>query len=139
MAHSSLTPFRSGAGFLGGDPFLSLYRDMNRLFEDALRGASPSGPGAAGESFLPAHMNVSEAENEIRITAELPGVSQDDVEVAVDDDVLTIRAEKRLERKRRRGSILSSAPTARSSAHFACPSRSIPSRFERILRMACSR
>src|SRR3954454_5273423 len=44
-------------------------------------------------------MNVSKAENEIRITAELPGVSQDDVEVAVDDDVLTIRAEKRLEKK----------------------------------------
>ena len=44
-------------------------------------------------------MNVSEAENEIRITAELPGVSQDDVEIAVDDDVLTIRAEKRLEKK----------------------------------------
>ena len=99
MAHSSLTPFRSGAGLLGGDPFLSLYRDMNCLFEDAFRGVSPSGPGAAGESFLPAHMNVSEAENEIRITAELPGVSQDDVEVAVDDDVLTIRAEKRLEKK----------------------------------------
>jgi len=38
-------------------------------------------------------------ENEVRICAELPGVRQDDVEVSMDDDVLTIRGEKKLERK----------------------------------------
>ena len=44
-------------------------------------------------------MDVSETENEIRVRAELPGVTEKDVEVTLDDDVLTIRGEKRLEQK----------------------------------------
>ncbi|MBM6581516.1 Hsp20/alpha crystallin family protein [Microvirga sp. BT689] len=44
-------------------------------------------------------MNVSETDKEIRITAELPGVSEQDIDVSLDDDVLTIRGEKKFERK----------------------------------------
>ena len=44
-------------------------------------------------------MNVSETENEIRISAELPGVKEDDIDVSLNDDLLTIRGEKRFERK----------------------------------------
>ena len=44
-------------------------------------------------------MNVSETDKEIRITAELPGVDQNDVDVSLDDDVLTIRGEKKFEQK----------------------------------------
>jgi HSP20 family protein len=54
--------------------------------------------GSSG-NIVHAHMNVSETEREIRITAELPGVTQDDVEVTLDDDVLTIRGEKRFEQR----------------------------------------
>ena len=43
-------------------------------------------------------MNVSETENEIRITAELPGVTEQDIDISLDDDVLTIRGEKKFER-----------------------------------------
>jgi HSP20 family protein len=42
---------------------------------------------------------VSETENEIRIRAELPGVSENDVEVTLTDDILTIRGEKKEERR----------------------------------------
>jgi len=41
---------------------------------------------------------VSETEKEIRITAELPGVTEQDIDVSLDDDMLTIRGEKRFER-----------------------------------------
>jgi HSP20 family protein len=44
-------------------------------------------------------MNVSETDKDIRITAELPGVSQEDVDVKLDDDVLTIRGEKKFEQE----------------------------------------
>ena len=49
-------------------------------------------------NFVNASMNVSETENEIRITAELPGVTQQDIDVSLDDDVLTIRGDKKFER-----------------------------------------
>lgn len=102
MARNPLHPFRSGAALVGGgDPFLTLHRDVNRLFDDVFRGSPASAGTQQGGSghIVHAHMNVSETETEIRITAELPGVTQDDVEVTLDDDVLTIRGEKRFERR----------------------------------------
>jgi len=39
----------------------------------------------------------TERENETRVTAELPGVREEDIDVTVDGDILTIRAEKRIE------------------------------------------
>jgi HSP20 family protein len=50
-------------------------------------------------TFVNASMNVSETDKEIRITAELPGVTEQDIDVSLDDDVLTIRGEKKFERK----------------------------------------
>ena len=43
-------------------------------------------------------MNVSETEKELRITAELPGVTEQDIDISLDDDVLTIRGEKKFGR-----------------------------------------
>ena len=44
-------------------------------------------------------IDISETENELRIRAELPGVSEKDIEVVLNDDILTIRAEREFERK----------------------------------------
>jgi len=103
MARNPMTPFRAG-GMFTGDPFLSLHREMNRLFDDVFRGTSlPAATGSQGQgdvgTFVNASMNVSETDKEIRITAELPGVTEQDIDVSLDDDVLTIRGEKRFERK----------------------------------------
>lgn len=90
---------------VGGDPFLTLHREMNRLFDDVLRGgALPAGgqSGSEGGVLLAPHMDVSETEKELRIRAELPGVSEKDIDISLNDDVLTIRAEKRQERKEER-------------------------------------
>ena len=84
----------------GGDPFLTLHREMNRLFDDVARGPVQPGGGQTGQgSLLVPHMDVSETDKELRIQAELPGVNENDVEVSVNEDVLTIRAEKKQERK----------------------------------------
>jgi HSP20 family protein len=103
MARNPLTASRPGLGLGGNDPFLSLHREMNRLFDDVLRGGAPAMTGSQGQgdvgTFVNASMNVSETGMEIRITAELPGVSEQDIDVSLDDDVLTIRGEKRFERK----------------------------------------
>jgi HSP20 family protein len=100
MARNPLTPLRSGLGGLGGsDPFLSLHREMNRLFDDVLRstGVAQGGQDIAGSMIAP-QINVSETASEIRVSAELPGVSEQDTDVSLDDDVLTIRGEKKFER-----------------------------------------
>jgi len=100
MARSSLVPFRA-ASLAAWDPFSSLQREMNRLFDDVLRGTS--GPGQSGDgqgaALLAPQVNVSETEDEVRVTAELPGVTEKDIQVDLNDDLLSIRGEKKQDRK----------------------------------------
>ena len=103
MARNPLTPYRGG-GLLGGglDPLFSLHRDMNRLFDEVMGGGAPFATGQSGQvgqgQIITAQMSVSETENEIRVAAELPGVREEDIDVSLNDDLLTIRGEKRFER-----------------------------------------
>ena len=98
MARSDLTPFRLGELMerrWGGDPFMSVYRDMSRLMEDAFRGL-PLG-GMSGGLVATPRMDIHESADEICIETDLPGVSDKDVEVRLDEDVLTIRGERQSE------------------------------------------
>src|SRR3954447_11592795 len=76
-------------------PFLTLHREMNRLFDDVFN--SFGSPSLMGR--LPAwpSVEVVQSDQDIRASAELLGLDEKDVEVLVDDDVLTIRGEKRAE------------------------------------------
>jgi len=89
----------------GNDPFMTLHREMNRLFDDVIRG--PVGPARAqggGQSpmLMSPNVDVTETEKEVRVRAELPGVAEKDIELSLDDNVLTLRAEKRQERTEER-------------------------------------
>lgn len=93
----SLVPLIFDAGFPASraDPFSSLHREMNRLFDDAMRGSGPVGTA----SMAAPCMNVSETDRDIRIEVELPGVSEEDVQLDLTGDLLTLRGEKRVTRE----------------------------------------
>lgn len=77
-------------------PFFALHREMNRLFDDAVHnfGLAPFGREfAAGWPSV----EVSETETEVKVTAELAGLDDKDIELHVEDNVLTLRGEKRTE------------------------------------------
>lgn len=78
-------------------PVFALHREMNRLFDDFFRGFDQ--PARFGSSFSSSsgwpNIELSESEKEIRVVAELPGLEQKDVDVSLDNDVLTIRGEKK--------------------------------------------
>jgi HSP20 family protein len=76
-------------------PFSLFQREMSRLFDEA-RGGEGSGSRSAR---LAPRVDVRESDEEFRISMELPGVSEDDVEVDVDEDLLTVRAEKKEDRE----------------------------------------
>ena len=76
------------------DPFTALHRDVNRPFDDVLRGFG--GVASAGPLATAApRMDVSETADSIDIAVELTGISEKDVEVQLVEDVLTIRGEKK--------------------------------------------
>jgi HSP20 family protein len=76
--------------------FGSLYRDIDRLFDEFAR--SPLA-GQAQVNLVPS-IDVSEADNEIVISAEMPGLERGDIEISIEDDVLTIRGEKKVEQEK---------------------------------------
>ncbi len=88
--------FRDGES----DPFVSLHREVNRLFDDVLRGFDgrlPAVPSLSSLSAVWPSVEISDSEKEIKVTAEVPGLDEKDVEVLLDDDVLTLKGEKRSE------------------------------------------
>jgi len=91
-------PVASGAGRDRDDhPLLSLHRDVNRLFDDVFRGFGVPSLGSFERSFASPHVEFGETDTEIHVTAELPGLDEKDVELALEDGVLTLRGEKRSE------------------------------------------
>jgi len=64
---------------------------LNRMFGDAGAGE------ASRRAFWTPAVNVEETKEELRLTAELPGMSHDDIEIEVENNVLSLRGEKREE------------------------------------------
>ncbi|NOY81186.1 MAG: Hsp20/alpha crystallin family protein [Kiritimatiellaeota bacterium] len=87
-------------------PFLTLHREMDRLFEELMADFFPAprrrwfgrGTGIDEEPFLPA-VDVREKARSVVVTAELPGVDEKDIEVRLDGDTLIIRGEKHEEKE----------------------------------------
>ena len=70
----------------------SIHNEMSRLFDSWTR---PARYRAEGESldWRPV-VDILEANEHVEIRAEIPGLSEKDVQVSVTDDVLTLKGEK---------------------------------------------
>ena len=79
------------------NPFMSLQREIDRLFDDFTRGFPAFSTGGTAE-LLPS-IDVTETDKQIEITAELPGLEEKDVQVNLADNVLTFRGEKKAEKE----------------------------------------
>jgi HSP20 family protein len=108
MANGYLTPWRrgslTGAPSFGAGSLFDLHRQMNQLFDDLVE----RGPGAGlGAPALAAtgwpQLEIEQDGDRIRVVAELPGVNEDDIELTVEDGVLSLSGEKRSERKDENG------------------------------------
>ena len=84
------------------DPFrdlVSIRDKMNRLFEDAVtqRGEEKE---LVASSWAPA-VDIYEDESQLVLTAEVPGLNDKDVEIKIEDNVLSIQGERKLEKETR--------------------------------------
>ena len=82
-------------------PFLSLQRDMNRLFDEAFRGFDLAPFGISDRFFGGGvswpNIEVAETHKGIKVIAELPGLDEKDIDVYLANGVLTISGEKHAE------------------------------------------
>jgi HSP20 family protein len=79
------------------DPFRAMDEMMNRFFEDWT--TAPRGIGTV-RGWAPA-IDMADRENEILLRADLPGLEQKDINVNLENGVLTIRGERKEEREAR--------------------------------------
>lgn len=80
-------------GFLGDDfdrVFEGFFRPMRWVEE------------ATSENFVPA-MDIIERENEYMVRTDLPGVRKEDINVTLENGLLTITAERKIEREQKEG------------------------------------
>jgi len=75
------------------NPFGSLRKQIDTLFEDFGNGAMTRAQEFSVRS------NVSETDDAVCITAELPGVELDDIDVSVTGNRITVKGEKKSEKE----------------------------------------
>lgn len=98
MDLKTLMPFGRRDVATAEDAFTSLRREMDRLFDETSRSFGvPRFWG--GEAAAGMKVDMKETEATVEIDAELPGVEEKDIELLLDDDMLTIKGEKRQERQ----------------------------------------
>jgi HSP20 family protein len=80
------------------DPVMAIQNEMNRMFDRFFD--DPFGLNPFNENRLSAFMprvDVSETENEIKVSAELPGMDEKEIEIRLDHENLVISGEKKAE------------------------------------------
>jgi HSP20 family protein len=77
------------------DPFAELNRLQNELFR----------PDASSRAAWAPAVDISESPEAILVHAELPGIKPEDVKVDVENNVLTLRGERRSETKKDEGTL----------------------------------
>ena len=78
-------------------PLTSLHREMNRMFEDFARSFDVAPwRGWETEGFNP-RTDLSETDDEVLVTAEMPGLEEKDFELNLTEGFLTLKGEKRHE------------------------------------------
>ena len=71
----------------------SLQGDMNRLFDRFFEGRAPNG---ISRRWIPA-MDLVETDDHLVLRGDLPGMTEDDVDIEIKDNVLTVSGERKTE------------------------------------------
>jgi HSP20 family protein len=108
MAIHDLIPWRNRDSFpvwrrggSGNDPLRELRQRVNGLIDDFFGPWSEFRQGwwTDRDAFIP-RIDVRESDKEYRVTAELPGIDEKDVDVSISGNSLVIKGEKKEEHER---------------------------------------
>jgi HSP20 family protein len=77
----------------------SLQTEMNRLFNTAFD--APAGGNGGARRWTPA-MDLVETDEHFVLRADLPGMTEDDVNIELEDNVLTVSGERKAEHEEKR-------------------------------------
>jgi HSP20 family protein len=76
---------------------LNIQDEMNRMFNNAFARFPEKGEGSA--MLWAPLVDIVETDDEITVVAEIPGMKKEDVKISIQDDVLTLKGEKKQEKE----------------------------------------
>ena len=101
MANRDLMPWNRERGQMsrwgGGMP--DIRREMDRMLTDVFSGRFPSLGGDGRGVMAWPQLDIEDSEKEVKVTAELPGMKQDDIDLRVEDGMLILSGERKDERE----------------------------------------
>jgi HSP20 family protein len=77
-----------------------LRNQINRVFDDFWGGSSLAARNEIAAGFWP-QVDVTETDKEVKVSADIPGVESRNIDVSVEDGMLTIKGEKKYEREQK--------------------------------------
>lgn len=105
MPYTYITPYRRGGGSL-----LDLHKQMNQMFDDLLGQQGRDGvkkdkgeKGDKGGLTTWPSLEIEQDDKRITIHAELAGLRREDVEISMDDGMLTLSGEKKQKKQGENG------------------------------------
>ncbi len=101
----------------GRNPLMSLQQEIDDIFTNFWR-RSPRMPNLF--TGTEPSTDVSETDDEVEVSIELPGMDEKDIEVNISDEMLTVRGEKKAEREEKKKDYYLSERTY-GSFHRAVP------------------
>lgn len=101
MALRDLTPWRSQSlreKLLEDNPFAAMHNEMDRLLTNFFD--EDRWPALAKGGRMVVRWDVSETDEAVNITADLPGLTEKDIDVTIADGILTIKGERKEEEEK---------------------------------------
>ena len=117
---------RASRSVAGWDPFreFSTLQDrMNRLFQNAFGDDFGFGAQDTGATEFTPPADVYDGENDLELKVEIPGVNERDLDISIQDNVLTVKAERMQDKDEKSENFLrQERPYGKFSRSFMLPS-----------------
>jgi HSP20 family protein len=84
-----------------------LHKEINRLFDLGYPGTAGADTSLLDGVWAPA-VDVLEKQDSIIVKADLPGLTKEDISVSIENNILTISGEKKLEQEQKDGDVVRS-------------------------------
>lgn len=103
------------------NPLVSLQRDINHVFEDFWRKVENGWNG--GDTVVGMYgpnTDITDTDTSVDVSVELPGMTENDIEISMSGNAMTIRGEKKIEHEEERKGIYM------SERHYGAFYRTVP-------------